>query len=108
MTKIKDMSDQEWSDFKFKEDTRRIFKRMKEFSLTLTAEDLENEPTALANSSYREKLESDSRNILMSNINSAISSSEEADEEYPGNSYNEIHETLKELKVKLNNIKTNG
>ena len=105
---IKDMSDQEWSDFKLKEDTRRIFKRMKEFSLTLTAEDLENEPSALANSSYRERLEADSRNILMSSIASAISSSEEADEEYPGNSYKEIHETLKELKVKLNNIKSNG
>lgn len=106
--KIKDMSDQEWSDFKFKEETRRIFKRMKEISLKLSTEDLENEPTALANSSYREKIESDPRNILASSISSAINSSEEAFEEYPNDVYREINETLKELKVKLNNIKSNG
>jgi hypothetical protein len=108
LTKIKEMTDQEWSEFSFKENTRRTFKRMKEFSRQLTDEDLIDEPTALANSSYREELESDPRNILASSISSAINSSEEAFEEYPNNAYMEIHETLKELRVKLNNIKQNG
>jgi len=106
--RIKEMSDREWSEFRFKEDTRRTFERMKKFSRTLTQEDLENEPTALANSSYREKIESEPKYILISGINKSIYAIEDLLESTSSKTYEEIYETLKEIKVKLNNIKDNG
>jgi hypothetical protein len=106
MNSFKHLSDKEWASLCLAENSRRVFIKMKDLREsgkfpTPTKEELEDEPTALANSSYREKHESNPLNQLLSSLSKGINNAEILLEETGDFFYGDIITEMKQIRYKI-------